>query len=76
MEEFPDAPEKPKKPSNFSRADAMEDPQSESAIYLDRSDEWRDDMDEYNRLYVEYQGAMLQAERETIVTEQREKEER
>ena len=75
VEEFPDAPEKPKKPSNFSRADAMEDPQSESAIYLDKSEEWRDDMDEYNRLYVEYQGAMLQAERETIVTEQREKEE-
>ena len=73
-EEFPSAPDKPQKPSNFSRAEALEDPQSESAIYMDKSESWRDDMDDYNRLYVEYQGAMLQAEREKIQTVQREKE--
>ena len=66
VEEFPSAPDKPQKPRGFNRADASEDPNSESAQYLDDIDSWRDDMDEYNRLYVEYQGAMLQAERETM----------
>jgi len=66
VEQFPNAPDKPKKPSGFNRAEASEDPSSDSARYLDEVDTWRDDMDEYNRLYVEYQGAMLQAEREKM----------
>ena len=73
VEEFPSAPEKPQKPSNFSRADALEDPQSDSAQYLDEVESWRDDMDQYNRLYVEYQGAMMQAERERIAKAESEK---
>ena len=66
VEQFPSAPDKPKKPAGFNRAEASEDPSSESARYLDEVDSWRDDMDDYNRLYVEYQGAMLQAEREKM----------
>lgn len=66
VEQFPSAPDKPNKPSGFNRAEATEDPSSDSAKYLDDVENWRDDMDEYNRLYVEYQGAMLQAEREKM----------
>jgi len=66
VEEFPSAPDKPQKPRGFNRVEANEDANSESAKYLDDMEAWRDDMDEYNRLYVEYQGAMLQAEREKM----------
>ena len=75
VEQFPNAPDKPKKPSGFNRAEANEDPSSDSARFLDDVDSWRDDMDEYNRLYVEYQGAMLQAEREGMQKKENERQE-
>jgi len=56
---FPPPPSKPSKPSNFSRDEAYADPHSESAKYLDSVDNWRDDMDEYNRLHTEYNVAVL-----------------
>mgnify|MGYP003676594051 CR=1 FL=1 len=63
---FPPPPEKPVKPREFSRENAFQDPTSESARYMDNVDDWRDNMDDYNRLYVEYQSAVVQAEREDM----------
>jgi len=63
---FPPPPDKPSKPQGFDRTDAYSDPSSDSAQYLDNVETWRDSMDEYNRLHVEYQGAVLQAEREEM----------
>ena len=60
VEEFPDPPEKPVKPRNFNRQEAYEDASSESARYLDESEEWRDNMDEYNTLRVQYENAITQ----------------
>ena len=58
-EQFPEPPEKPGKPRIFNRQEAYEDPNSESARYLDEVDEWRDTMDEYNSLKTQYDNAML-----------------
>ncbi len=69
---FPDPPAKPDKPRNYSRADALEDPDSDSARYLDDVDKWRDDMDEYNRLHQQYTQAVMVEERQRIQDEQRE----
>jgi len=68
-ESFPDPPMKPQKPRGFSRQDAMDDPQSESAAYLDEVDNWRDNMDEYNRLHTQYTQAVVQEERERLAKE-------
>tara|TARA_R100001463_G_C3536354_1_gene222056 strand:+ start:94 stop:1050 length:957 start_codon:yes stop_codon:yes gene_type:complete len=69
QEQFPEPPMKPQKPRGFSRQDAMDDPQSESAAYLDEVDNWRDNMDEYNRLHTQYTQAVVQEERERLVKE-------
>jgi len=58
-EEFPPAPDKPKIPAGFNRADAMEDPNGASAQYLNQLDEWRDDIIQYNSLKNEYQTALV-----------------
>lgn len=68
-EQFPEPPMKPGKPRGFSRQDAMDDPQSESAAYLDQVDNWRDNMDEYNRLHTQYTQAVVQEERQRLVQE-------
>tara|TARA_R110000764_G_scaffold37605_1_gene83585 strand:+ start:2227 stop:3189 length:963 start_codon:yes stop_codon:yes gene_type:complete len=68
-ETFPDPPIKPGKPAGFSRQDALEDPQSQSASYLDQVDNWRDNMDEYNRLHTQYSQAVVQEERQKLVNE-------
>tara|TARA_R100000458_G_scaffold50112_1_gene50116 strand:+ start:831 stop:1784 length:954 start_codon:yes stop_codon:yes gene_type:complete len=60
QEQFPDAPEKPKKPRNFSREEAYADGSSESARYLDEVEEWRDDMEEYKELRHQYDIALVQ----------------
>lgn len=68
-EQFPDPPMKPGKPRGFNRAEAMDDPTSESARYLEEVDNWRDNMDEYNRLHTQYTTAVVQEERERLVQE-------
>jgi hypothetical protein len=68
--EFPDPPGRPQKPHGFNRAEAYEDSSSESARYLDATESWRDDMDEYNRLRGEYDRELLTAERQSFVDEQ------
>jgi hypothetical protein len=60
VEQFPPAPEKPEAPMGFNRAEAMEDPNSASAQYLNKLDGWRDDITEYNALKTEYQTALVQ----------------
>jgi|TARA_Y100000034_G_scaffold92762_1_gene112147 hypothetical protein len=64
--EFPPPPEKPQKPPSYSRSDAYEDPSSDSAQYLDAMDGWRDNMDEYNRLYNQYTQAVVEEERQKM----------
>jgi len=63
---FPDPPQKPGKPRNYNRAEALEDPDSDSARYQEAVDNWRDDMDEYNRLHSQYTQAVMVEERERI----------
>tara|TARA_R100000152_G_C6756039_1_gene179813 strand:+ start:408 stop:1334 length:927 start_codon:yes stop_codon:yes gene_type:complete len=60
VESFPDAPMKPQRPSHFSREEALADPSSESARYMDSVESWRDDMNEYNSLKSQYQATVLQ----------------
>ena len=59
-EEFPPPPGKPTPPAGFNRAEALEDPNSVSASYLNELDEWRDNIVEYNALKSEYQTALVQ----------------
>ena len=66
---FPPPPPKASKPSNFSRSEALEDPSSESAKYMDDVDEWRDEMDDYNRLQSEYNLAIVEEEKQKMQDE-------
>tara|TARA_R100000808_G_scaffold20860_1_gene45033 strand:- start:162 stop:1049 length:888 start_codon:yes stop_codon:yes gene_type:complete len=59
-EEFPPPPPKPERPSGFNRAEAMEDPSSPSARYLDEVEAWRDDITEYGTLKSDYNSAIVQ----------------
>jgi hypothetical protein len=67
--EFPDPPEKPKQPYNFSMDEAMSDPSSESAKYVQEEQGWRDEMDNYKNMQFEYQMAMMEDERNQLRTE-------
>ena len=58
-EEFPPPPEKPQQPAGFSREEAFSDPKSESAIYLDSIEKWRDDSQMYNQLASQYEIATM-----------------
>jgi hypothetical protein len=73
QQKFPDAPEKPSKPRNYSREDAYADSNSESARYLDEVEEWRDDIEEYKDLRHQYDVAVVQdqmrAQQEQRVTD-------
>ena len=73
-EEFPPPPERPGKPRNFNRQEAYEDPNSESARYLDEVDEWRDNMDEYTMLKGQYDNAIVQENIQKMQTQQQEAE--
>ena len=68
-ESFPPPPPKPKKPSGFNREEAYADSSSESAKYLDTVDEWRDNMDDYNRLHQEYNLAVIEDEKGKLANE-------
>ena len=59
VEEFPPPPSKPEAPLGFNRAEAMEDPNSVSAQYLNKLDNWRDDIVQYNALKSEYNTALV-----------------
>ena len=68
-ESFPDPPEKPQKPYNFNMDDAMSDPSSESARFVQAEQQWRDEMDDYKNMQFEYQMAVLKDEREQMRNE-------
>lgn len=59
-QEFPSPPDRPERPMGFNRAEAMEDPNSSSAQYLDKVESWRDKMTEYSSMKSEYNNAVLQ----------------
>tara|TARA_X000001388_G_scaffold56979_1_gene42218 strand:- start:4299 stop:5225 length:927 start_codon:yes stop_codon:yes gene_type:complete len=67
--EFPDPPERPQKPYNFNMEEAMADPSSESARFVQQEESWRNEMDEYKNMQFDYQMAMLQDERESMQQE-------
>jgi hypothetical protein len=67
--ELPAPPEKPQRPYNFTMDEAMTDPQSESAKFVQQEQSWRDEMDEYKNLQFEYQMAMMQDERDKLQQE-------
>ena len=62
-EVFPDPPQKPQRPRNFSRSEAYADDNSESARYLDELDDWRTQMTEYSEYRNRWQ-TMKNEERE------------
>tara|TARA_R110002012_G_scaffold320339_2_gene543322 strand:- start:748 stop:1731 length:984 start_codon:yes stop_codon:yes gene_type:complete len=68
---FPEAPAKPGKPRNFNRSDALEDPRSESAKYLDDVEDWQDEMENYNTLLNEYNAAKFQDKMTQLQTQQK-----
>ena len=70
IEPFRDAPQKPNKPAGFNRAEAIDDPNSASAQYLDAMDSYRDEMDIYNADKLEYEANLLHIEREALMEEQ------
>ena len=59
QEEFPPPPAKPEQPRGFSREEAFSDPNSDSALYLDNVEKWRDDMQTYNQLAAQYEIATM-----------------
>lgn len=61
-EEFPPPPERPEQPAGYSREEALSDPTSDSAKYLDAQDKWKEDMITYNGLANQYQVAMMREE--------------
>ena len=67
-EEFPPPPEKPEQPRGFSREESMTDPNSESAIWQDSVDKWRDDMQTYNQLSSQYEIAKVRENYDTKVS--------
>jgi hypothetical protein len=70
LEEFPAPPTKPERPHDYNRELAYTDPSSSSARYDGAVESWRDDMDEYNSLKLQYETARVQ-ERLDSVEEQR-----
>ena len=60
VEEFPPAPPRPNRPRGFNRDEAMTDPNSESARYVEDLDTWRDNMTEYTALKSQYDVAVMQ----------------
>lgn len=71
IEPFRDAPQKPSKPAGFNRAEAIDDPNSASAQYLDAMDSYRDEMDIYNADKLEYESNLINIEREALIEEQK-----
>tara|TARA_R100000908_G_C3756416_1_gene151179 strand:- start:1714 stop:2622 length:909 start_codon:yes stop_codon:yes gene_type:complete len=71
IEPFRDAPQKPNKPVGFNRAEAIDDPNSASAQYLDSMDSYRDEMDIYNADKLEYESNLINIEREALIEEQK-----
>ena len=69
--DFPSPPQRPQKPRSYSREEAYTDSQSESAQYLDSMEEWRDTMDEYNKLHTQYQTELSRAERMDFMERQK-----
>jgi len=61
-EEFPPPPERPEPPLGFNRDEAINDPSSESAQYVQKHEQWRDDMQTYQGLSSQYQIAQLREE--------------
>jgi hypothetical protein len=68
-EDFPPPPEKPARPRVFNREEAFSDPNSESARYLDEVEDWRDNVNEYNTLRTQYQGAIMEEKLQGMETE-------
>jgi len=71
IEPFRDAPQRPNKPAGFNRAEAIDDPNSASAQYLDAIDSYRDEMDIYNADKLEYESNLINIEREALIEEQK-----
>ena len=74
-EPFRSAPEKPSRPVGFNRAEAIDDPNSASAQYLDSMDSYRDSMDTYNADKLDYEANLLKQEREAVAEQQRQQQE-
>ena len=64
-QEFPPPPDRPKRPSGFNRQEAYEDSNSQSARYLEETEQWRDSMTEYSSLKSEYSNALVREQLDT-----------
>ena len=69
-EEFPPPPERPGRPHNYNREASFTDPNSESARYDIEVENWRDQMDEYNSLKVQYETAVVKEQMDEMRNQQ------
>tara|TARA_R100000655_G_scaffold39518_1_gene74790 strand:- start:23522 stop:24598 length:1077 start_codon:yes stop_codon:yes gene_type:complete len=66
-EEFPPPPERPQAPLGFTQEDALNDPNSESARYVQEHEQWREDMQTYSNLAHQYETQKMRDEYETRI---------
>jgi hypothetical protein len=69
VEEFPPPPDKPERPLDYNKEAAYTDPSSSSARYENEVENWRDNMDEYNTLKVQYETAIVNEKVEKMETQ-------
>ena len=63
-QDFPPPPPKPEKPRGFNRQEAWEDPNSDSARYLDDMDNWNESINQYRDLRSQYDVALVREQLE------------
>ncbi len=52
--QIPPPPEEPKRPAGYSMEEALGDPKSASAVYMQERDEWQQNMTRYNTAVMQY----------------------
>lgn len=65
--DFPEPPQKPKKPSGFNREEAFSDPSSASAKYLDAMDDYQDELLQHTDMRTQYNELRLQGLQEELM---------
>jgi hypothetical protein len=64
-QDFPPPPDKPEKPRGLNRQEAWEDPNSDSARYLDDVDTWNESINQYRDLRSQYDVALVREQIES-----------
>lgn len=75
-EKFPDPPTAPKPPAGYNYEEALSNPQSPSAQYVNEYQTWQNNMFEYNNLKTQYLEAVMQEKFEALDKEKADFEQR